>query len=317
MTQRDTFISCLFEKAKKDKDIIMISVDMGAPTLDIWREELPDQFFATGISEQHSINFAAGLAATGKKVYVYFMASWVARCFEQIRYSCAMGDNPITILGNGVALGYTPAGPAHSPNEDIGYMRTICGIEVISPANTNMTKGLVDLTLNEPKLRYIRLERKYSSEMEDEYKDSNSFFLNTGVSLVKPGLSEDKNDKPKIALISSGYMLGRALNVWLELIKEGYEISVFDLWKIKPINGKFLSEKLNHYDTIITLEEQTLDGCFGSAICEVLSDFNLNKKVLRLGLPEGYIFDNGSRDHLLDTNGLSIDNIKNKITEFV
>ena len=79
MTQRDTFISELFEIAKKDKDVILISVDMGASSLDRWREELPEQFIWTGISEQHSINLAAGLSAAGKKVYVYFMAAWSAR----------------------------------------------------------------------------------------------------------------------------------------------------------------------------------------------------------------------------------------------
>ena len=72
MTQRDTFISELFEIAKKDKDVILISVDMGASALDRWREELPEQFIWTGISEQHSINLAAGLSAAGKKVYLYF-----------------------------------------------------------------------------------------------------------------------------------------------------------------------------------------------------------------------------------------------------
>ena len=88
--QRDTFISDLYELAKTDKNIILISVDMGAPSLDIWRETLPNQFIAAGISEQNAINVAAGLANAGKKVYVYFMAAWVARCFEQIRYSCSI-----------------------------------------------------------------------------------------------------------------------------------------------------------------------------------------------------------------------------------
>jgi transketolase len=67
-TQRDAFISALFERAKKDKDICLISVDMGAPSLDRWREELPEQFFAAGISEQNAINFAAGLSAAGKSL---------------------------------------------------------------------------------------------------------------------------------------------------------------------------------------------------------------------------------------------------------
>ena len=83
-SQRDTFISGLFELAKNDKDVYFITVDMGASALDRWREELPEQVIFAGISEQHAINYAAGMAAEGKKVYVYFMAAWVARCFEQI-----------------------------------------------------------------------------------------------------------------------------------------------------------------------------------------------------------------------------------------
>jgi transketolase len=117
--QRDIFIQALYEKALLDKNIIFISVDMGAPTLDQWKSNLPDQFIASGIAEQNSINVAAGLAKQGKKVFVYMMASWFSRCIEQVRYSCAMANNPITILGNGVALGYAPSGPAHEPNEDI------------------------------------------------------------------------------------------------------------------------------------------------------------------------------------------------------
>lgn len=317
MTQRDTFISTLFEYAKKDKDIILISVDMGAPSLDVWRKELPDQFIAAGISEQNAVNVAAGLSNTGKKVYVYFMASWVARCFEQFRYSCAMAKNPITILGNGIALGYAPAGPAHEPNEDIGYMRTLCDIEIITPANNHFTKALVPLTLENPKLRYLRLERKFASKVEDEYQNINDTTLNTSMQLIKPGLSESLNDKPKVALLSSGYMLGRALDTWENLVKEGYEISVYDLFRIKSINKEHFKFSLKEYDTIVTLEEQTLDGCFGSAVCEVICDMGLNKRVLRLGLPEKYIFENGSRDHLLDTNGLSVEEITNNIKNFI
>jgi len=172
-TQRDTFISELFKFAQKDKDIYFITVDMGAPSLDQWRTELPDQFMSAGISEQHAINFAAGMANEGKKVYVYFMAAWAARCFEQVRYSCAMANNPITILGNGVGLGYAPAGPAHEPNEDIAYMRSILGIEVHTAANNQMVKDLVRLTVEEPKLRYVRLERKQAQELENVYANEN------------------------------------------------------------------------------------------------------------------------------------------------
>ena len=159
--QRDVFIQALYEKALVDKDIVFISADMGAPTLDQWAENLGDQFIAAGISEQNAINVAAGMAKEGKKVFVYMMASWFARCYEQIRYSCAMANNAITILGNGVALGYAPSGPAHEPNEDMALARTLLGIEVYSPSNENSTFQLVNLCLEKPQLRYIRLERSF------------------------------------------------------------------------------------------------------------------------------------------------------------
>lgn len=313
MRQRDAFISTLFERAKKDKDIYLISVDMGAPSLDAWRDELPEQFFAAGISEQHAINFASGLASRGKKVYVYFMASWAARCFEQIRYSCALPNNPITVLGNGVALGYAPAGPAHEPNEDIAYMRSLCGIEVISPTNSAMASKVVDLTLSEPKLRYIRLERSHPSVLNNVYDgvSLDSDFLNKGHALLSGDL------KAEVCILSSGYMLGRALSVCEKLKANNINASVLDVFKIKPLDAKSLKSVVNSYSSIVTLEEQTLSGGFGSAICEALVDAKHMVSTLRLGLPEKYIFENGSREHLLDTHGLSEEAIFENIFNFL
>jgi len=319
MSQRDTFISNLFEKAKLDKDIYLISVDMGAPSLDRWRSDLPEQFFAAGISEQNAINFAAGLAANGKKVYVYFMACWVARCFEQIRYSCAMAGNPITILGNGVALGYSPAGPAHCPNEDIAYMKSLCDIEIHSPSNNTMVKDLVNLTCEKPKLRYIRLERKHAEVMEDAYPSwlSGTNSVDSGLRLVRPGLSEPRNPgKLKICILSSGYMLGRVCEAQEDLRLKGYEVSVIDVWRVKPINTKLFHNTVKEYDVFVTVEEQTLSGGFGSSVLETMADIGLKRDVLRIGLPERYIFENGDRDYHIDNNGLSSNDISNKVVKF-
>ena len=112
-------------------------------------------------------------------------------------------------------------------------------------------------------------------------------------------------------------MLGRSVKVWDKLVKSGHEASVMDLWKIKPIDQEFLVNRLHEYDNIVTIEEQTLDGGFGSAVCEVLSDQNAQKRILRLGLPERFIFENGDRDHLLDTNGLSTETIFEKVKSFL
>jgi transketolase len=304
MTQRDAFISELFKLAKKDKDIILISADIGAPSLDVWRKELPDQFLFTGISEQNTINVAAGLSASGKKVYLYFMAVFTARCFEQIRYSCALPENPVTILSNSVGLGYAPSGPAHNPTDDIAYVRSLLGIEIYSLRNTSMVRDLVKKTYEEPKLRYVRLERKYDTRFDDIEYDYN---LDDGIMEVKSG--------SKIALISCGYMLGRCLDVWQKMLDNKYEVALYDMYRLKP--NPITEKTFKQYDKLVSVEEQTLSGGVGSIILEGISDCKMNIPLLRLGLPDRYIFENGSRDYHLDNNGLSVDSIYENIIGFV
>lgn len=322
-TQRNEFLDILFEKAKLDSNIILLSCDQGAESLDQWRNYLPNQFITCGIAEQNGINVAAGLSHSGKKVYVYFMAVFAARCFEQIRYSCAIANNPITILANGVGLAYAPSGPAHEPTEDIAYMRSINNIEIYNLSNLRQIQQLVDLTLSEPKLRYIRLERSLDSiiekeSIEDKIKEPIPPIISAGMRCIRGGLKNSTSqDSNKICLLSTGFMLSRALKVWQQLIELSYQISVFDIWKLKPINKEILYHSVINYDYIITLEEHQLDGGFGSIICETLSDLGIRKKILRIALPEQYIFENGNRDQLLDSNGLSLENIINRIDTFL
>lgn len=314
--QRDLFIEELLLKAKLDSSIIFISVDMGAPALDQWREQLPKQFIAAGISEQNAINVAAGLSASGKKPYVYMMACWVARCFEQIRYSCAMANLPITILGNGVGLGYAPAGPAHEPTEDLAYMRAIDGLEILSPSTSNLIPFIVNETIINPKLRYIRLERSISKFVaERKSKDGSVVLLNTGMEVIKQ--FEEENCKRKLTIFSSGYLLQRALSI-SDLLKLDYAIDsqVIDLCRIKPINTSKLHDLVSNSDFIVSLEEQALSGAFGSAILEALSDNRLFKHLLRFGLDQAYIFENGTREQLLDAHGLGEKEITRKIVDF-
>ena len=310
-SQRDTFLSELLIEAKKDDKIMLLSIDMGAPSLDKWKEELPKQFLPMGISEQNSINFAAGLASRGYKVYIYTMSCWAARCFEQLRYSCAMANNPITFLGCGVGLGYTPSGPGHNPTEDIAYMRSLLGIEIFSPANCNVVKDLVQLTLRQPKFRYIRLERSYPNSLDELYTCMLPDYLDWGMCFV------NTNGRcSETCIIASGYMLDRALKVQ-NLLRERKNIliDVVDLWRIKPIDPVRFRDSFYYHSDLVTLEEQTLSGGFGSAICEMVCDLGMTLRVLRLGLPERYIFENGTREELLDSNGLSVEEIYSKILE--
>tara|TARA_B100000989_G_C19486382_1_gene447671 strand:+ start:377 stop:1309 length:933 start_codon:yes stop_codon:yes gene_type:complete len=296
--QRDIFINEIFIEAQKNKNIIFVSADFGAPALDSFRNKLNNQFVHSGISEQHMIDFAAGLSLSGKQVYVYAMAPFITlRCLEQIKCSLAMMELPVTIIAVGVGLGYADAGPTHYLTEDIACMRSIVGLDILSASDSYVTKKIAKLTIDEPKLRLIRLERHPLPVLYNE---------NTKVDLT--GICKIYDGK-KILVLSYGHVLYRAKEA-VEKINKEFDniIGLIDVFSIKPISKNLLNE-LNKYDMVLTLEEQCQSGGFGSIILEYISDNNLDISVKRLALDDKYYFENGGREYLLDNHNLSISNI--------
>jgi deoxyxylulose-5-phosphate synthase len=139
-----------------------------------------------------------------------------------------------------------------------------------------------------------------------------------GYGIVKGGLFGNpmRKEEPKMAIISYGYMLGRCLDVQDKFLNNNMEVSLYNMSKIKPNPLVKIREGFSDYNKIVTVEEQTLSGGFGSAVLEGMSDNNVQKPLLRIGLPERYIFENGDRDYHLDNNGLSVDSIYDKVLKF-
>ncbi|MBW2416498.1 MAG: 1-deoxy-D-xylulose-5-phosphate synthase [Deltaproteobacteria bacterium] len=304
--QRDAFINEITEAALQDRDVYFISADMGAVALDAYREKLPDQFVFSGISEQNTIDVAAGLAASGKRVYTYAMASFItARCYEPLRYMVGMMSLPITVLGVGVGLGYEDAGPAHNTTEDIAFMRTLHGIEILSPADVESSVEIARLTYRDPGFRYIRLERP---KLPEVYGGRFAEALPRGMCTLAEG--------DETCIVASGFMLHRALEVARELKRDGLRIGVIDLFRSTPIDGSVLLAELSPYRNVVTLEEQALAAGMGSAVVEVLADEGEHKNVLRLGLPGRYLFENGGRDYILSQCGLGVAQIADRVRAF-
>lgn len=304
MSQRDIFLFELLELAKKDKKIILASADMGSPAIDRWKCDLPDRFFSMGISEANTINFCAGMSHLGYKPFAYSMGCWAMRCLEQIRYSCGIANNPITYLAAGVGLGYTPAGPAHASTEDIAYMRSIAGMEIVSPANGNFVRNVVSRYCEDFKLRHIRLERNYPSNVDEYYEPSIS------ENDYKKGYCKLLDNSTDICIISSGYLLGMSLEVGKKM-----NVSVVDLWRIKPIDTEMFGKEISQYKNIITLEENNLHGGFGSAICEVICDLGIRSNVYRMGLPDKFLMENGNREELLESVNISPKSLTKLVSE--
>ncbi len=292
--QRDVFIDEVRVAAKRDRDIVFISADFGAPALDAFRSEQASQFLHAGISEQNMIDLAAGLALAGKKVYVYAMAPFITlRCIEQIKCSLAIMNLPVTVLAVGVGLSYADSGPTHYTTEDLACMRSLAGAEVLTAADSETARAIARLTIDKPAFRIVRLDR---NALPTVYSTNAPESLARGFHVF--------GGETGTAIATCGFMLHRALRVRQALAKEGVDVAVIDVTRIKPLPGP-LAAVLSRYSSIITVEEQCLAGGFGSAMIELLNDAGLPRAVRRLGLPEKYVFENGGRNHLLDMLGLS------------
>lgn len=304
--QRDALIDAIFEAAQKDKDIYFISADLGAKALDRFRAELPRQFIHAGISEQNMIDLAAGLAMSGKKVFCYAMASFItARCYEQVKCALAAMRQPVTLIAVGVGLGYDDAGPTHYTTEDIASFRALPNMEIHSPADAESTLALADLCLKRPALRLVRLERP---ALPAVYNGRFAQVMDAGFAEVAAGQGA--------AIISSGFLLHRALAAREKLAQAGIAASVFDLFRVKPLDGAKLAQELSRFKAVVTVEEQVLAGGFGTVVLEALADNGVMLPVKRLGLPDRFYFENGGRGRLLDSIGLSVDAIADAVRSF-
>lgn len=126
ITMRDAFLNRLYDIAKENRDIILISADMGAPALDKFRSDLSSQFINVGIAEANLVTIATGMALSGKKVFIYAIMPFVtSRCYEMIKVDLSLMNVPVTAIGVGAGFSYDDSGPTHHSTEDISIMRTL------------------------------------------------------------------------------------------------------------------------------------------------------------------------------------------------
>ena len=187
ITQRDAFFNQLFQLAKDDKRIIVVTADCGAPSLDRWREELPCQFIDVGIAEQQMIALAAGLALEGKRPYCYAIAPFATlRCYEFIRVDVSLMNLPVVIVGVGAGLSYTEAGPTHHATEDIAIMRALPNMKIWSVTSNEIARQAASQTVLDGGPNYIRLDRQSPSNSPTIHLKSKGSWISYNPILLKP-----------------------------------------------------------------------------------------------------------------------------------
>jgi len=302
ISMRDALWNRIYELAEENKDIIIVSADMGAPALDKFRRDFPGQFVNTGIAEANTILIATGLALEGKKAFAFAIAPFITlRCYEEIKVELAAMNIPVTVVGVGAGVSYEDAGPTHHTTEDISIMRVLPNMTVNNPTDSIMAAAFADISCKMKGPNYLRLDRKVLPQI---YQGGTDF--SAGISLL------EKSDD--LYLVATGNMVHRALEVAQELKNFSIEAGVIDVYTF-PINEKVFIEEIANAKRIVTLEEHILPGGLGSAVAEVLAD---NKKLLplkRIGFDfrKGYCYKYGGRNNIQALYGLDKESIVRKI----
>lgn len=301
---RDAFFNALYEIAKKDRKVVLISADNGAPTLDKFASDLKNQFFTVGIAEQQMIGMAAGMATEGYKVYTYAIAPFVTtRVHEQNKIDICAMNLPIVNLGIGAGYAYDVMGPSHHTVEDISIMRVLPNMTIYSPADGVCAQALAGVSYQSYSPMYIRFDR---AGVENIYGDDFN---------VQKGFHQISNGN-HLCILTTGRMVHEAIKVAQELNNFGIQASVIDLFCIKPLPSG-LVEKLSTFPKIVTYEEHLLAGGLGSLILEELSDAGVYRPTLRIGQKDRFVFDNGGRQCIWDKYGLDAESVVKNIKSWM
>lgn len=304
---RDAFIDSLSKMAANDKDIFLITGDLGFGVLDNFAEKFPAQFLNVGVAEQNMTGIATGLALSGYKVFTYSIANFTTlRCLEQIRNDACYHNANVNVVSIGGGFGYGALGMSHHATEDLSIMRSLPNIEVIAPGDDFETKEATKYVVNSSKPSYLRLERASHT-----YEDN----LGNDFEYGKIRKIREGND---VAIFCAGGVTQVAMNAAKTLSKKDISLGIYSVHSLKVIDYETISKVFENYAGVITIEENNLKGGLGSAISEICIDNKIFPKSLkRMGLEDIYSSVVGSQEYLRDFYNLGEKDLIKNVMEIL
>ena len=303
---RKTSLESIHKLAKVDKRVLFIGSDLGAGVLEHMRQDMPERWFMEGISEQHIIGMAAGLALEGFIPYVNTIATFLTRrCFEQIVIDLSLHRLPVRLIGNGGGVVYAPLGPTHQAIEDIAIMRVIPNMTVVAPCDADEMSRLMERTLDWPGPIYIRLG-KGGDDIVSE--DKHGFEIGKSITLRSAG---------DVLFLTTGIMTQRAIAAADLLSQENILAGVLHVHTLKPFDEQKFLESIKGVKLVVVAEEHVLSGGLGSIVIEVLSDSDLlvKPKIKRVAIPNEFSDKYGSQENLLASWGLDASSLVQVVKE--
>lgn len=300
---RDTFVKTLVELAKKNKNIELVTGDLGFGVLKPFWEQCPNQFTNAGIAEQNMTGIAAGMALSGKIVFTYSIGNFpTLRCLEQIRNDCAYHNANVKIVCVGGGFSYGSLGMSHQATEDLAIMRALPNVAIFAPGDLveaeEITKAIVDY----PGTCYLRLGRGGEKRIHDKI---DNFQIGKAIKI---------KDGKDIAIFSTGAIFDEVLDAYNELVKNGISPIVYTFPTVKPIDKETIMEVAKKCKYIFTVEEHNVVGGFGSAVSEVVSTIPVEKATVKeIGLNDEYSVEVGNQKYLRKEYGLDANSIEKTI----
>ena len=303
----DLFGETLVQLAEEDPKIIAITAAMPDGTgLNPFLQRFPERFFDVGIAEQHAMTFAAGLAADGFRPVVAIYSTFVQRAYDQVFHDICLQNLPVTIAMDRAGL-VGDDGPTHHGVFDISYMRHLPGITVMAPKDENELRHMLKTAVYSDvpiALRYPR-GAGYGVDQDRELK------------CLEIGKGEQLRDGTDLSIIAIGATVYPALQAAEVLRLKGLSVGVVNARFVKPLDGELILAVARQSGRIMTVEENALQGGFGSAVLELLYDNNMqNVKVRRLGIPDHYV-EQGSQAQLRKDVGIDAEGIAVAAVEFM
>ena len=303
---RDAFFDSVYDLAAKDKDLIVLTADHGAFSLERFKKDFPRQYFNVGIAEQNMVSVAAGLALSGKRVFIYSIVNFVTlRCFEQLSVDLGGMKLPVTIIGVGAGFTYSTDGPTHHGTQDVAAMASIPNFTILNCSDATNSWAFARMAYEYEGPIYVRIEKgKFPSIYESDRMD-----FSPGLSVLKPGHDA--------MIVTSGYLVHTALAAARGLQAAGLDVGVLDLYRIKPLNGQLLIASIGAARAVLTLEDNVMTGGIGSMVGTVLCEHGGAIPFKRIAIGDQYCFRYGDREWMYASHGLDPDSVQRLTREFV
>lgn len=274
---RNTFINTIIDACKIRDDIFIVSGDAGLGVFDQFREEYPHRFRNMGVAEQNTISFAAGLALTGYKVFVYNIIPFVLyRCYEQVRNDICYQELPVTLVGIGSGITYAPQGMTHYSVEDLGIVQTLPNLVTVSPMDPVEARVAARYALDCTKPLYVRLAKRG----EPAFHQDENFDI-TAPQIIRQGTGT--------ALVFHGSISREIMAAYDELKTKGVAPRVISVPTIQPLDTVSLMKLLADVRQVICVEEHFTNCGLGGMMARFKSEQTAPWSLSLLGIPPHFI----------------------------